>query len=75
MIVRDPRYEDGELEELMDKQVITFLGIEDKMEESNIGQQLPRLRKLEVSDHESGIARHYTIQPSGVVKFEKEEEM
>ncbi len=58
----DLEYDFGgaEHKKLKDKQVIKFYGCEEKMEESNIAEELPRLRKLEVINYELKLSRHYT---------------
>ncbi len=54
------------------KQVVKFLGFENKMEQSNIAKVLPRLRKLAVQIWRPQFSgEYYYIVSNGVVKAEK----
>ncbi len=59
-------------DELVDKQIIKFVGIEEKMaQRSNIAIELPQLRNLTVTVRYTGMRFIYYIQPNDVIKVEK----
>lgn len=66
-IICDTEQLDFDQDNLQHKQVIKFVGFEDRMEDSNIINELPILKSLKVAGQEQ---REYVIE-SGIVKFKE----